>query len=116
MVPQTPVMSYASLGGVLSASELLLCSRPYSEQPISRIARWIVRREAVQFALRGEAHFPLFQFEHGMTRVRPAVRRVIDELRPLMSDEELADWFARSNAWLSDCAPADPSVGNAELI
>ena len=99
--------AYASSGGVVSGAEIVLLLRGHSSQSISRVARWIVAREVVQFKWRGETLLPLFQFDLANMSVRPHTRRVIAELAPAFDDMDLAQWFVRPNSRLADALPVD---------
>jgi hypothetical protein len=98
---------YVSRGGLARGDELLALVRTRCDQPISRVARWIVGREAIQYRSGTEAAFPLFQFELSDMSIRPAVAGVIAELSPALDDIELAEWFVRPNATLAGAMPAD---------
>jgi hypothetical protein len=76
-------------------------------QPISMVARWIVRREIVSLSWRSQTLLPLFQFGDGRACLRPGLAAVMTELTDVFDDLELALWFARSNSSLDGAAPAD---------
>ena len=99
--------AYRPIGGIASGDDLALLLRPSSEQPISRLARWIVARHVVSFHCGGTTWLPLFQFERAPMRVRPDVQAVIREISDVFDDWELAAWFALPNAWLKSRTPVE---------
>lgn len=98
---------YRRSGGIASDANVVSMLRQCSDQPLSRLARWIVAREVLNFECRGTIWLPLFQFEAGTPSVLPAVTAVIRELADVFDDEELATWFAFPNTWLQGKAPVD---------
>lgn len=99
--------AFRASGGLASGDELASRLRRCSEQPISMLARWIVDRRAVSFPWRSQTLLPLFQFDLATMSLRPAVIETVCELRGVFDDWDLAMWFARPNAWLSDFAPVN---------
>lgn len=91
-------------GGFFGSDELAGRLRVQSDQPISRLARWIVSRSIVSISWQAGMLIPAFQFEPGDYSVRPCCGRVLAELSGVFDDWELALWFAAPNAWL-DFAP-----------
>lgn len=87
-------------------------------QPISCLARWIVRRQVVNVPARGQSWLPLFQFQHDFSGLQPVLPALLAELTPLFSDAELAQWFARGHSHLGGAAPAElvASDGPAVLL
>ncbi|NNU41989.1 hypothetical protein [Ramlibacter montanisoli] len=83
----------------------LLAAR--TDQPISRLARWIVAHEVVSFEWKAGTMLPLFQFDLAGMTLRPEVTAAIRELEAVLNDWEICLWFARPNAWLGDAAPVD---------
>lgn len=94
-------------GLAASGHVLNLLRREGSDQPISRLARWIVAREVVNFIWQSDRMIPLFQFELSTMTLRPHVTAVARELRDVFDDWHLALWFSLPNAWLDDCKPVD---------
>jgi hypothetical protein len=99
--------AYRRCGGIASGDELAVMLRRWSEQPLSRLGRWIVAREVVSFDCHGTTWLPLFQFEQVSMSLRPEVTVVIEELSDVFDDWELADWFVVPNAWLDGMTPVD---------
>lgn len=98
---------YALHGGSMTSADLLYLARSRLEQPISQIARWVVQREAVQYTLGGEVHFPVFQFEKHTLAVRDEVSVLIRALAPSMGNDDLAEWFVLSHPALRGDAPIE---------
>jgi hypothetical protein len=99
--------AYRACGGIASGEQVALLLRRCHEQPLSRLARWIVAREVVSFDGAGMTWLPLFQFEPASMSVRPEVAAVIRELAQVFDDGELAAWFVRPSDWLRGAAPVD---------
>jgi hypothetical protein len=102
-------------GGLATADEVVRLMRPRTEQPISTMARWIVDRNVVHFAWRGATLLPLFQFDRGRMQPNAIVICVMQELRDIFDDWEIALWFVTPNACTNDVAPVvafgtDPSA------
>jgi acyl-CoA synthetase (AMP-forming)/AMP-acid ligase II len=98
--------AFQRVGGLLTGDDLALLLRPSVDQPISRVAQWIARRQVVNFAWHAQFLLPVFQFEAVSLLPRPHVAAVIAELKPVYDDWELAGWFAAPNDWLGDDSPA----------
>ncbi|MGJ7511441.1 MbcA/ParS/Xre antitoxin family protein, partial [Variovorax sp. GT1P44] len=79
----------------------------HTDQPISRLARWIVDRQIVTFEANSQRWIPMFQFEATDMRVLDGVSRSILELRDVFDDPELAEWFGTPNIWLTGRTPAE---------
>ena len=100
-------VAYRRSGGIASDADVVSRLRLCSDQPVSRLARWIVARDVVSFEYRGTTWLPLFQFEGEAPAVLPSVTSVIRELVDVFDDWELATWFALPNTWLQAMRPAD---------
>jgi hypothetical protein len=93
-------------GGLLPADQLCCVLRAHWDQPLSRIARWIVQREVLSVSWRAQIWVPAFQFERPSLDIRPAVSEVIVALRQVYDDWELAEWFVRPHGLLAHRIPA----------
>jgi hypothetical protein len=93
-------------GGCVPADEVCTLLRPHWDQPLSRVARWIARREVASVAWRGQLWMPLFQFERPSLDLMPVAAEVVRTLRGVYDDWELAEWFARPNDLLGGRCPA----------
>jgi len=108
--------AFERVGGLLTGDDLALLLRPSIDQPISRVAQWIARRQVVNFAWHTQFLLPVFQFEAVSLQPRPRVAEVIGELKNVYDDWELAAWFAAPNAWLDDDAPAKVITTNPVAV
>jgi hypothetical protein len=93
-------------GGLVSGNLLSHLLRHGLDQPISKLARWIVDRHVLSFEIDGQIWLPMFQFDPSSLRLLPAVQLVIDELRDVFDAWELSEWFARPNSLLGGGVPA----------
>ena len=98
---------YGLHGGLASGDEVAWRMRRHWDQPISLVAKLIVRREVVSLVWRSQLLLPLFQFTMRDMRVLPVVRDVLCELTGVFDDWEIASWIARPNALLRNERPVD---------
>lgn len=102
------VQASTSSGGLMSADELALRLRDHdSDQPLSRVARWIVAHDVLSLDWRGQTWLPSFQFEPARMSLRPGVSEIVHELADTFDDWELMTWFTSPNSSLHDLAPCD---------
>jgi hypothetical protein len=99
--------AFRTAGGIVSADELVMRLIRCTDQPISKLARWIVEHKVLSFSWRTHTALPLFQFDLANMTIHPSVTTVIDELVPALSDWDIAVWFAQPNPWLAGAAPVD---------
>lgn len=99
--------AYAGSGGLATGDEVAGLMRTHADQPISRLARWIVTRSVLSFVWRSQTWLPLFQFDRSDISLRPGTLAVVRELACVFDEWELAIWFCSPNAWLQNAAPAD---------
>lgn len=108
---------FQSSGGLLTGDKWAHDLRTRFGQPISVAARAIVERSVVHIDWHGEIWLPAFQFELGAPSVRSEVAKVIDELRGVFNNWELALWFVEPNSWLAGRIPSDAIVvGSDEVL
>jgi len=93
-------------GGFVPADQLCSLLRAHWDQPLSRMARWIARREVVSVSWRAQIWLPMFQFERPSLDIRPAVSEVVVALRQVYDDWALAEWFVRPHEQLARRVPA----------
>lgn len=98
--------AFCPTGGVLSGDAFSLLLRERCDQPISLLARWIVRRQVVSFEAYGQRWLPIFQFERDTLCVNASTRGLILEMQDVFDDWELTEWFATPNVWLDGDCPA----------
>ncbi len=110
------LQAFQASGGAATGTELAELLRPWADQPISRVARWIVSRQVVSFAWRADTLLPLFQFDLSRGDVRGRVHRVLLELSGALDEAEIALWFARPNVWLAGAAPANAILADGAAV
>ena len=98
--------SFDATGGVVSGDELAALLRGGVDEPMSMLARWIVRRAVLHLPCTAGICLPKFQFDLARHSVRPGVRETIAALCGVFDDWELADWFTRPNNWIGNVSPA----------
>jgi hypothetical protein len=108
--------AFLPTGGIVSGDCFSQLLRHGQDQPISTLARWIVNRDVVSFEVHGQIWLPMFQFDPSDLHVRPGVKKVIDELRGVFDDWELAEWFAHPNSSLAGQTPASEVVCNEQAV
>jgi hypothetical protein len=69
------------------------------------VARWIASRAVISLDSPWGPLFPLFQFDLPTASVVDAMAPLLDELRPVFEDVELALWFVTPNDWLAGARP-----------
>lgn len=94
-------------GGLAAGDALELSMRTQCAQPISYLARGIVRRTILSLEWRSQLLIPMFQFDPAGLVVRPSVASVLAHLSDVFDDWELAFWFAQPNVWLQGALPVD---------
>ena len=92
-------------GGFLSSDDVAQGLRGVCDQPVSKLARWIVSRSIISISWRAQTLIPAFQFDRADMSIVPGVADVLQELRTVFDNWELALWFAAPNAWLDYAAP-----------
>jgi hypothetical protein len=99
--------AFSATGGIVSSDALCTLLQRHTDQPISRLARWIVDGQIVTFEADSQRWMPMFQFDICDMSVLDGVQRSILELRDVFDEFEIAEWFAMSNTWLSGRTPSD---------
>jgi hypothetical protein len=108
--------AFLPAGGIVSGDCFCQLMRHGLDQPISVLARWVVDRDVVSFEVHGQIWLPMFQFEPSNLRVRPGVQKVIEELRSVFDEWELAEWFAHPNCCLDGQTPASQVVRDEQAV
>jgi hypothetical protein len=99
--------AYERTGGLISAPLLVRLMRERLDQPLSKLARWIVKRQIVYFEWNSEILVPLFQFTACEMDVQRPVLESLGELTSAFDEWEVATWFATENSWLDNQIPVD---------
>ena len=105
--------AFSGTGGLVSGDDLADLIRHRCEvagwlpdsEPVSLVARWIVTRAVVSLDSPWGPMFPLFQFDLPTASVIDAMTPLLNELRPVFDDVELALWFVTPNDWLAGARP-----------
>lgn len=108
--------AFSANGGMASTDEITMMLRARTDQPISVLARWIVSRKVVSVKSHSGTMLPLFQFSRCDMELRPRVVHLLEELEPVLTDWEVALWFARPNAWLGNAAPVQAIEVDARAV
>ena len=103
-------------GGLLGADDIVALLMERMDQPISRLAHWIVDREVLGFQWQGRMVLPRFQFDLSTMTPCPSVAAVLRELVPALSDWEICVWFVTPNAWLADASPFEAMASDAAAV
>lgn len=107
---------YSASGGVATGTEVAERLRVEVSQPVSLLARWIVDRQVIAFSWGPGLMLPRFQFDFPQGCVRSGVAPVMLELSSVMSDNEMASWFAQPNGWLQAASPAQTLLSDAGAV
>lgn len=109
--------AFAATGGLLTVGELADGNDPHSRARFAQIAKGIATREIIGFMWQSEPWVPMFQFEAGSRLLpRRALQPLFKLLVPLYDAWEMANWFARSNPWLSGLRPVDQCTNHLEAV
>jgi hypothetical protein len=99
--------AFRASGGLARANEVAAQFQRRSEQDISLLGGWLVKRQAIAFEWHSKLWMPLFQFNPSDMSLRAGLADVLAELVVVYNDWDLASWFAQPNPWLSEGLPAD---------
>ena len=94
-------------GGLVRASELAARFKRQGMTDVSPLASWLLKRQVISVEWQSKIWLPLFQFSPTGMVLRTGLSSVLAELVVCYDEWGLADWFAQSNVWLADSAPAD---------
>ncbi len=86
------------------------------EQPLSILARWIVRRNVVSVRRRESWLLPRLHVAEPEIEPLPVVGQVVAELSAVLDDAALADWFCLPNVWLGGCRPVCAAHDRAKEV
>jgi hypothetical protein len=108
--------AFRESGGLARANEVASQFQQRSQQNISVLGGWLVKRQAIGFEWHSKLWIPLFQFNPSDMSLRPGLAGILSELVVVYNDWELASWFAKPNPWLSESLPADALVQAAPQV
>lgn len=100
------LQAFRSSGGLASGDELATRLHVQGKGGYSRLARWIVGRQAFSFSWHDHVWIPMFQFNQPEMSLHQGLRPVLGELAGVMDGWGLANWFARPNSALQGQSPA----------
>lgn len=109
-------LAYRLHGGFATGDELTRRLRRHVDQPLSRLAKWIVARDVVCISWQAQTLMPLFQFDLAGMTVRSDATRILRELTDIFDDWEIAVWFSQANQWLADRTPVDALVDDPAAV
>ena len=99
-------------GGLIESDAVATQLRRRGEsKALSKVAHWIIDRDVVSLVWSERILLPRFQFDEETMTPRADAVRVVHELRDILDDLALADWFATPNSWLDGFAPAEALRG-----
>jgi hypothetical protein len=107
---------FQDCGGVVGGDAMAARLSRHWAQPVSVLARWIVERRVLHFYQHGLLVLPAFQFDSADGTVRATVTQVIGQLRSVLDDRELAQWFALPHALLQGGLPVRAIGCNASAV
>jgi hypothetical protein len=108
--------AFRASDGWMSSDEVVTLLMERTDQPVSRLARWIVEGDVIGLQWQARTVLPLFQFDLSTMTPRPSVTSVLRELIPALSDWEICLWFVAPNAWLDDASPLHAIALNAPAV
>lgn len=103
-------------GGMLTTDEVTERLRASCDQPISKLARWIVSGSTLSLTWHRQTLMPAFQFHFAELTIRPRFSEVLRELRSALDDWEIALWFATPNATLGNAMPVNVLANDAPAV
>ena len=108
--------AFSRSGGFVHGDAMAMAMRPFHDQPISTLARWIVDRTVICVNWRGQTLLPRAQFNLSDMSPRSDMRNAADALLATHSDWDVALWFARPNAQLGGETPIDMIERDAPAV
>ena len=108
--------AFRETGGLARGDEVAAQLSQRGTGDVSRLARWLVSRDALGFDWRGELWVPMFQFDLGTMTLRPEATQVASELAAVFDPWALSLWFATPNAWLAERLPAEVLAVDADAV
>lgn len=91
-------------GGLSMATEVGLMLQDDDSNLTSHVDRWILDQEIVSFTWLRRRWIPMFQFDDSMC-VKYEVKVLLDELRNVFDDIEIATWMVTENNYLDGTSP-----------
>ena len=116
---------FSATGGLLTGAELMRQMRERwtanglvhpTPDPVSTLARWVVAGTVLSIESPWGHLLPTFQFDPATATAYPAMRPLLQLLRPVFDGTELALWFVTPNDWLDDQSPAQAMHARLSLV
>ena len=116
---------FSNTGGLMTGEELMRLMRQRwvanglvhpSPDPVSMLARWVVAGSVLSIESPWGHLLPAFQFDPATATAYPAMRPLLQVLRPVFDGTELALWFVTPNDWLGDLCPAQAMHAQLSLV
>ena len=92
-------------GGLMRSDEVVALMRERSDQPISRLARWITEESLLCFQWQGHLVIPMFQFETRPMFIRASATAAVSSLNSTWDEFTKAAWFVSPNTRLYGNTP-----------
>ncbi len=108
--------SYQATGGLARVDELVDWFKSQGGPRPDLLACWIERRQVICFEWDDHIWLPWFQFHRFDLVPHQQLDSVFTELTPVFDAWEMADWFARPNAWLADKTPVATLVADLAAV
>lgn len=99
--------AYRQSGGLARAEEVNRMFTSQRDAKDAPRAAWLARRCWIAFEWEAQTWLPRFQFLPAGLLPAPTLGAVLDELDPVFSAWEVAEWFARGNSCLGGRTPVD---------
>jgi len=99
--------AFRESGGLARANEVASQFQRRSDGNISVLGDWLLNRHAISFEWHSKLWMPLFQFNPSDMSLRAGLAGILAELALVYDDWDLAHWFVKPNAWLSEALPAN---------
>jgi len=108
--------NYSACGGVATGDDVAERLRVTVRQPLSVLGRWIVDRHVITLSCGARLMLPLFQFDFDRGCVNSGAVAALSELTGVMTDNEVACWFAQPNAELNGAVPAQTLLNDFPAV
>ncbi len=108
--------AYRSSGGLAREAEVLAYIEHHCSADDGKLARSIADKHVISFEWQSQTWLPWFQFDRSDMSLQRGMAPVLAELNVVYDAWELAHWFARPNASLSQRAPADALALNFDAV
>ena len=112
----TMLNSYQATGGIARVEDVVEMFQSRGGPSIKVLAAWIERRQVICFKWRLDIWLPWFQFHRTDLVPHPQLSPIFAELTGVFDAWEMANWFARHNAWLGGRTPVGTLVADLPAV